>query len=657
MVKQKTLFSFFQKKETNIDQKQVYINVTAPTIIPEQPPSAKGEVPSSGIDLPQAGDFTYNSKVGEETKDVREKLCSSGEEIDRTHLDNNEVKQTFVSDEDEESTSKDASRQYQDISSSDCISENDYDANDNNHHHLSDYEKLRLRNIKRNHDRLAALGLIDSSKNNNAMLKSTSDERQDSSTRRQSKKRKKPDRVKHTAPTMPLRRSSRNRNVPSLNSINNAEQGEEVPHSQTAMERKEEEEAELFRDSPLVQYSMQLDESSKNPFQTFAFQQRSLGKLSSFVPTGPRLLSPKSNHAIYSLDIFATEDNSAVEWIVCAGKSGLVSIWNCANKAETEGDDDGLEPVITWKSHGGRWVSDAIFVPVKGDLNSSNVTTNTINHPSHLLTAANDGKVCLWDVRSISCSTGAPKNLATTGSSLHAGGIFSMHVVGGNYSDVMVCTGSKDKTLAVSTLDSIVGGGGGGPIFVSHHHNAKVGCVQMQGQGGALIGSASDDGSIAVHDFRSRNTIADIDFAHDRPHSFVWDSSNLHTFFSAGLDTTIHSWDLRILKGPVESYYGHVPLTTKKCKRIHRPCIYRSELGLDYLLSGSENSGCLSIFQVSKEREEDVCKELHKSPVYSRGYLPDDCGDAGCIGVHGSNVVVTVDGGDVLILEPRSSSE
>eukprot|EP00957_Ditylum_brightwellii_P124740 9507412-Ditylum_brightwellii.AAC.1 len=88
------------------------------------------------------------------------------------------------------------------------------------------------------------------------MLKSTSDKWQYSSTY-QSRKEKKPDRIQHSVPTMPVIRSLRNRNVPLLKPMNNAEQGKEVLDSQTAMEQKEEEETELFQDSMLVQYLIQ----------------------------------------------------------------------------------------------------------------------------------------------------------------------------------------------------------------------------------------------------------------------------------------------------------------------------------------------------------------------------------------------------------------
>ena len=585
-----------------------------------------------------------------------------------------------------------------------------------NHYELSEYEKLRLRNMKRNHDRLVALGLIDPAME-------SLQQQESSACQAQSKRRKKSNKAKiacTNAASVPLRRSARNRNgtdviigeesIENQTSNNNPQQQQQ--YEKEVNDKNRMEEVDQFQDSPIVQYSMKIDRNNgtkmhlkSSPACQQQQEQHCKGKLKSFMPRSkyPKLLSPKVNHAVYSLDIYTAymgsesiedynQSNIPMEWIVGAGKGGLVSIWNCSNSdvptdtnedreldhnIDNYHDQDGLEPVMSWKSHGGRWVADAIFIPSKtNDLNSSySNNTNDNNNgerPSHLLTAANDGKVCLWDVRSLSTRTGAPKNVATTGSSLHKGGIFSMHTnsKGNNYSDLLVCTGSKDKTLAVSTLDSIASSGIGDgrvtrPIFVSKHHSAKVGCVQMKGNGSTLIGSASDDGSVAVHDYRSQNIVADVDYAHDKPHSVVWDPYHSFTFLTAGYDPTIHSWDLRQLKKPLKSYHGHVPISVKNCKRIHRPCYFRpnggctvTEIENKYILSGGERSGCLSIFQesfLSGDENHTQSSQNKHIPVYSRGCLPEDCEDTGCIVVFGNDMAVTVNGGDILILESKYS--
>lgn len=501
---------------------------------------------------------------------------------------------------------------------------------------LSEYEKFRLHNIKRNHDRLVALGLV----NPTAVCPiptcpTTSSTGQKKKKRRHSKKTK-------TAAfnrSIPLRRSARNKNIP----LEKLEVGtEDNDIAQVATEVNDV--RERFEDSPLVQYFMQ-SQSNENEIQSKVRSLQEDDKFTSLFPTGPRLLSLKANNAIYTLDILKSEYYNPIEWLVGAGKSGIISIWNCSAHAQ-HAVSSGLDPILSWKGHKG-WVCDAIFTPCKGDLNNSNASSNI---PSHLLTASNDGKVCMWDTRSTSCHSRSPEIIAKADKALHSGGIFSMDVdlEWNNYSDINVCTGSKDKTLAVSTLESIATGMCK-PTFVSHHHSAKVGCVKFQGQGSSLIGSASDDGSIALHDFRCHPIVADIDFAHDKPHSIVWEPGS-HNFITAGFDPNILRFDSRNLKGPISTYHGHVPLSSSIGKVIHRPnflSTYRNESR--YIISGSQKSSYLSIFQATSDPHTNNNSRI---PVYSRGYLPDDCGDARCIAVSGPQVAVAVDGGEVLLLEP-----
>lgn len=515
---------------------------------------------------------------------------------------------------------------------------------------LSEYEKLRLRNIKRNHERLVSLGLVDPS----TPLPGSRSINEESS-RPQRKKRKQGKKINraNTAPSMPVRRSTRNRTALQESNVDGDTLGASFKdtklqsvHQSLNYEEEEEEEEELFQDSPLVQYSM---ESKSLPIASYkSFE----GPLASMIPVGPRLSSPQANLALYSLNVSSNNDDNPIEWVVGAGKSGVVSIWNCRDELP---NNDGIDPIISWKSHCGRWIADASFVPGRGDLNSrGNSNGNQVNCPSKLLTAANDGSVCLWDLKCSSCSTGTPKNIATTGKLLHKSGIFSMHIDhGSNYDDICICTGSKDKTLAVTTLASISFGSKCSPFFVSHHHTSKVACVQLQGRGSTLVGSASDDGSVAIHDYRKNLVVANIDHAHIKPHSIVWNPCDVFSFITAGYDDTIHRWDMRNISTPVESYCGHVPLSTKKCKRIHRPCFLSiPKSSHQYILSGSEKSGCLSIFEVGSNYSDSM--KNNEVSVYSRGSLPRDCGDVGCIVSSGCSAAIAVDGGEVLLIEPKA---
>jgi WD40 repeat protein len=147
------------------------------------------------------------------------------------------------------------------------------------------------------------------------------------------------------------------------------------------------------------------------------------------------------------------------------------------------------------------------------------------------LTAGNDGTVCHWDLTSTSVRTGAPKLLDQSGKGLHASGIFSMDICfagGSSQSGTRVVTGSKDKTISVSTLDRL-----NDPLWRSDHHTSKVGCVSFSSSSiNSLITSASDDGLVAIHDARLRGmkggsggnngVVASLEDAHVKPHSAVW---------------------------------------------------------------------------------------------------------------------------------------
>lgn len=119
----------------------------------------------------------------------------------------------------------------------------------------------------------------------------------------------------------------------------------------------------------------------------------------------------------------------------------------------------------------------------------------------------------------------------------------------------------------------------------------------------------------------------------------------------AGLDDQIKVFDIRSLGRPLLSYFGHVPSNLAKYKRIHHPVFYnpckKTVSAEQFVLSGGENSRSLSMFRNHDAKDTMVS-------VYSRGKLPSDCGDAGCLSVQGEKVASTVDGGEVLLLSPQT---
>jgi hypothetical protein len=217
----------------------------------------------------------------------------------------------------------------------------------------------------------------------------------------------------------------------------------------------------------------------------------------------------------------------------------------------------------------------------------------------------------------------------------------------------LFCTGSKDKSIAVSSVESLANGSDV-PLWRSYLHTAKVGAVRFKGRSSTVLASASDDGIVALHDYRTHRYVGRIVDGHRRPHSVTWDPQNEHILATAGLDPSIKLWDWRNLAQPVVVLEGHVP--SVRCRRIHRPTFFARHhdhegggTNQSYLLSGGEGSGSLSMYQISYDANGTKAAEATLS---SRGKLPMDCGDAGSIAVHRNRVAVTVDRGEVLFLEP-----
>merc|ERR1712032_835618 len=111
-----------------------------------------------------------------------------------------------------------------------------------------------------------------------------------------------------------------------------------------------------------------------------------------------------------------------------------------------------------------------------------------------------------------------------------------------------------------------------------------------------ILASASDDGLMAIHDYRCQDKVAVIQDAHDRPHSVVWDPLDANSLCTAGLDPIIKLWDQRNLSKPLVCLQGHVPTNTTKCKRIHRPVFFNpyQHKTSPFLLTGGQGSSSVS---------------------------------------------------------------
>mmetsp|Transcript_9158 Transcript_9158/g.14081 ORF Transcript_9158/g.14081 Transcript_9158/m.14081 type:complete len:719 (+) Transcript_9158:65-2221(+) len=529
---------------------------------------------------------------------------------------------------------------------------------------LSEYELLRLRNIERNNARLRALGLL--SPNCDTRL-----ERK----RPQSSKRKR-QKLKGAAITrsMPTRKSLRNKSISNQMNKSDVFNLESVIDEVTITTAATVADEEEYEASPVFQYHMEKASNIEEDAETSSVKSKTNAIVKSkdvdfqhafLEPTGKRLIPPKGLGAIYTMQFYSLTLDGGTDmqrktrsWLIGAGKAGIVALWDCSkDKESTEATE--IDPILSWRAHSGRWIADARFIPGE----------DSPKNPSKLVTAANDGAICLWDLTKVSVQSGAPKLLQKTGKELHSSGIFAMDVLTPskdlshdedkdtvNADDkVFICTGSKDKTVALSSLSTIERNRA--PLWRSDFHTGKVSAVRFRRSYSThdvkTIASASDDGLIAIHDCRKdgrSDPAVVLENAHNKPHSVVWHPSEQDLLMTAGLDETIKVWDVRFLTKPMFSFYGHVPVGVSRLRKIHHPTFYiPNKIGGSFVLTGSENSYSLSMFKHSYEfshRDEDTIT----SAVFSRGKLPEGCGDVGTIAINNEMVAASIDGGEVLLL-------
>ena len=607
---------------------------------------------SDAVDEPQIAPPPANDAGGEPAPDLdsktedgsppdkADKLASNGSATDSTHPTSGESEEEGSSSDEGESDSDD--EEESDAAGGGAVPDLPPAGPDPDG--KSAYELLRERNIARNNARLRELGLA------------TDEVEKPMQRKRPAAKRR---RVARTddGPPAPARRSRRLRraNTKAVDGASSVADTSESAAIQEEVEPEPEPELEEFTVSPLFEYHMaayvaRMEGKSEEEAKPQAAKNETAerqpegGRIATLVPTGTRLNPPSGLNAIYTLQFRPDPDHDGrSSWIVGGGKAGIVALWDASRPAN---EHDVIDPVVSFRGHSGRWIADARFVPA-GDVSASSGAKAGLGG---LLTAGNDGTVCHWDLASTSVKTGAPRLLGQSGKGLHASGIFSMDVSLGGMSggDVKIVTGSKDKTLAVTSLDRM----DGKPVWRSDRHSAKVGCVSFPtcDGGDRLVASASDDGLVAVHDVRSNkkgSTIV-LEGAHVKPHSAVWKPGSDQVLATAGLDDTIMLWDLRNAKAPVATYHGHVP-GAKRLRRIHRPA-FMSVGGETFLLSGGEGSGSVSMFRVDG-RSSSGEDNGEREGVFSRGRLPDDAGDVGSVAVGaGGQVAIAVEGGEVLML-------
>lgn len=530
---------------------------------------------------------------------------------------------------------------------------------------LSEYELLRLKNIARNEARLRSLGLLqdDDETRSRCGISLAKSKSKASSTR--SKRRRTSAADLTIFLSKPTRRSVRLRSTSATNSPE-SNVGEDVQLKQQDFELVPIEE-EVYTVSTAMQYVMNDDNDSSSTSATskhaierahlfwssdISLSTTTAGECNDFILEAlpNRLTAPSGLGAIYSLN-FCKE---RPRLLVGAGKSGVVALWDLQKSLSDSQHsvvDDATSPILSFKAHSGRWIAAARFL-------ASNGTDGRA--PPLLITAANDGSICSWDlgneVVSKNNSLNSPKLLFRTGKELHRGGIFSMDMMNeNNYHECFIASGSKDKLVAVSAVQRL--SDGEGPTWTSDFHSAKVSTVKFRGHGSSLLGSTSDDGFIAIHDYRSNGAVSSLENVHFKPHSIEWDPSNGNRFITAGYDDVIRCWDMRNLDRSLMSLTGHLPQSNGRRKKIHHPLFYTPRGGKTnkpFVLSGG--SSCLSIYDIAEKSVcTTVCSSTFMRAPLSRGTIPDTRTDVGCITAHGHKIALSMEGGDVILLSPANT--
>lgn len=206
--------------------------------------------------------------------------------------------------------------------------------------------------------------------------------------------------------------------------------------------------------------------------------------------TLPCSLADAATKPFYSIDYDGA-------FIAAGGQSGQFALWAvqdvtvamAAAGAPEAGDGD-VAPLISCKLQSG-WIADVRLVRAA----PSAAAATSIAPAVLLLSASNNGHVCVWDLGKQ--HRGVPAKVFEA-RDLHSNGIFSMDVWEGRH----VLTASKDRSAVLSTLAA------DGRVTCVHRwsdlHDGGV-VKSCQFRDAATAGTAGDDATVAILDLRSKS--------------------------------------------------------------------------------------------------------------------------------------------------------
>lgn len=244
--------------------------------------------------------------------------------------------------------------------------------------------------------------------------------------------------------------------------------------------------------------------------------------------------------------------------VVAGGKDGRFACFAAAELLHGSGEqEEDIGPLMSCKLHRG-WISDLRLIRQAQDCGSC-----------VMLSASNDGAVCVWDLNRE--HRGQPQALHEA-ATLHAGGVFSLDVTPEPAGQPLVLTTSKDGSAVLAQL--LPGGGLERlHVFEDLHGGDVVKCGRWRD--GNVAATSGNDCGVAVLDARSRSVGIRIQGAHASVTNFVeWSPCNPDLLVSFANDPAVKLWDLRSPGEPLFSFQGHAATPRRVLSdRCHSRCI------------------------------------------------------------------------------------
>lgn len=386
---------------------------------------------------------------------------------------------------------------------------------------MTDYEREREENIRRNNEFFKTLGIV------------TPGERP---------RKSPPPRPKIKSPQIPqhpvpLRRSTRRHGsteieIP-LETFDDAEDGTlDLPTVQ-------------YDDSRVLNYMCSA--SSDDGACGFPSSAMATAELAGFRRVGKELMDPALTR-IYTVDV-AVLDGGSNALLAAGGHAGGISVYGTRLEAAEARKEETELPLMTWKASMG-WISGVRLLKWGSTV--------------QLLSSSNDGGLVVWDIsKKPSNMTDQTPPIVAEVDNLHSKGIFGMHELNGR-----IATASKDSSVGFCSLR---GSGIEVERTFSGHHRGPIRGICFRDLD--ILADCGADNRICILDLRQPNSCTlTIESDHFTGVNVVeWCPSQEFLLLSASKDPGILLYDIRSPEQPLYKLQGHVDLMLRKCSQIYRP--------------------------------------------------------------------------------------